>query len=576
VKQARDPATSPDLLEGAFAAALLPALVDVVGAVVACDADGSVVLVSRQARELLGPLDEARSDTVDTLLLQDVAGFVEDRRGPLTAALGGIGSRVVASVVTPAGHGTTVSADAQPLDAPDGCRVGALLTLRQEERPVATIDTTALGLHDPLTGLPNRRLLGDRIDRAIARTRREGGTFAVLMIDLDRFKQINDEHGHEHGDRVLREVGARLAHTVRPDDTIARFGGDEFVAVCEAINSDADLELITERLLSAAAAPIRSHDVRVSVGASIGVARAGPDDDPETLLHEADLAMYEAKRRGRNTWTRFDDELARSAHRHAHLVSELRRAIAAGDLEVAYQPEVDLQRGGVAGYEALVRWYHPDLGPVRPDELIAAAEQSDLIASLGALVLDRACTQAARWPVTDGRGAPSISVNVSARELADPDLADRVLEVLARRGLPGTRLCLELTESSLIEGAAAAEARLNRLHAAGVRLAIDDFGTGFASLTYLQRLPVQQVKIDRSFVQHLPASHEDDVIVTSVLNLAHNLDLTVVAEGIETEAQLRFLRTLGCDMGQGYLLGRPSPADELLPGAVHAGRKARP
>jgi EAL domain-containing protein (putative c-di-GMP-specific phosphodiesterase class I) len=278
--------------------------------------------------------------------------------------------------------------------------------------------------------------------------------------------------------------------------------------------------------------------------------------------------MYEAKRRGRNNWARFDDRLANEAHRLAHLVTELRKALASGTVTVAYQPEVDLQHGVTVGYEALVRWEHPTLGRVPAVELVAAAERSDLIGPLGALVLDRACEQAARW-TAPGRAEPCwVSVNVSARELVDSGYAQRVLDTLARWDLPGSRLFLELTESILIDASTTSGDQLNRLNAAGVRLAIDDFGTGYASLTYLQRLDIHQVKIDRSFVEGLPHSRADDVIVSSIIGLAHNLDLAVVAEGIETAAQSAFLRSLGCDVGQGYLFGHPAPV--VLPSSPPA------
>jgi diguanylate cyclase (GGDEF)-like protein len=438
------------------------------------------------------------------------------------------------------------------------------MTLQRRDLRTNRTDTLALGLHDPLTGLPNRRLLADRLLQALARAGRNGESFVVCMIDLDHFKRVNDEHGHESGDELLRQVGARLAGAARPSDTVARIGGDEFVAVCEGVGSRRELALIAQRLLAAAITPVMIRGIELAVGASVGMTLAGAGREPDTLLHEADLAMYKAKSRGRNNWARFDDGMAHEAHRVAHLVSELRRALAAGKITVAYQPEIDLQHGATLGYEALVRWYHPELGQVPATELIEVAERNDLISAVGSFVLDRACEQAARWGGSGGSAPPWISVNVSARELVDPRFAQRVFDTLERWSLPGSRLVLELTESILIQASTAAEEQLERLHAAGVRLAIDDFGTGYASLTYLQRLPVQQVKIDRSFVRGLPNSREDDVIATSVIGLAHNLDLTVVAEGIETGAQSAFLRSVGCDLGQGFLFGPPRPGDQMI------------
>jgi diguanylate cyclase (GGDEF)-like protein len=543
--------------------ALLRALIDTVGAAVICDADGRVEICSPEAAVLLGPLEGVHARTVDSLLARLVTRR-RHRRGPLSAALAGAGATFVATLVTPeAGH-IKVRVNVNPLHSPGGQRViGALMTLQRRDPRSTRAEPLLFGLHDPLTGLPNRRLLADRLQQAIARTHRSGQSFVVCMIDLDRFKQVNDEHGHEYGDELLRQVGGRLADAARPNDTVARIGGDEFVAVCEGIASGQALESIAHRLLAAAITPVSVRGIEFAVGASVGVTLSGAEQNPDALLHQADLAMYEAKRLGSNNWARFHDGLAHEAHRLAHLASELRRALAAGAITVAYQPEIDLQHGTTVGYEALVRWQHPELGHVQPIELIEAAEHSDMITTLGSLVLDRACEQAADWAASSPAAPPWISVNVSARELTDPGFAQRVLDTLERWGLPESRLFLELTESILIEASTAAELQLDRLHAAGVRLAIDDFGTGYASLTYLQRLPIHQVKIDRSFVQGLPESREDDVIATSVIGLAHNLDLTVVAEGIETAAQSAFLRSVGCDIGQGYLFAPARPGDQL-------------
>jgi len=543
--------------------ALLQALIEVVGAAVICDADGYVVGCSPEATALLGPMDGAQGSAVDTLLARRVTRR-RHRRGPLAAALTGEAATFVATVVTPRGRPAEVLVSANPLHDPDGNQVGALMTLQRRDLRWTRTEGLMLGLHDPLTGLPNRRLLADRIQQAIARTGRNGEGFVVCMIDLDHFKQINDEHGHEYGDEVLRQVGARLAKAARPNDTVARIGGDEFVAVCEGIGSSRALQSIAERLLTAAVTPVSIQGIEFTVGASVGMTLAGGGEEPDELLHQADLAMYEAKSRGRNDWARFHDGLAHEAHRLAHLVSELRSALAAGTITVAYQPEVDLRHGITVGYEALVRWQHPKLGQVPATELVAAAERSEMISTLGSFVLDRACKQAVDWAASTRSAPPWISVNVSARELIDPDFAERVLNTLERWRLPSFRLFLELTESILIQASTAAEAQLERLRAAGVRFSIDDFGTGYASLTYLQRLPVHQVKLDRSFVQGLPESREDDVIATSVIGLAHNLDLTVVAEGVETAAQLAFLRSVGCDLGQGYLFAHPRPGDQLV------------
>jgi diguanylate cyclase (GGDEF)-like protein len=547
--------------------ALLRALTAVVGAAVICDAEGYVVGCSPQATSLLGPLNGIQGSAVDSLLARQVTRR-RHRRGPLAAALTGEVATFVATVMTLEGRPTEVLVSANPLHSPDGAHViGALMTLQRRDLRSTRAEALMLGLHDPLTGLPNRRLLADRMQQAIARARRNGESFVVCMIDLDRFKEVNDEHGHEYGDELLRQVGARLTGAARPNDTIARIGGDEFAGVFEGIDSSQAVESIAHRLLEATVTPVSIRGIELGVGASVGMSLAGAEQEPEALLHHADLAMYEAKSRGPNNWALFHDDMAHEAHRLAHLVSELRRALAAGTITVAYQPEIDLQHGVAVGYEALVRWAHPELGDVPALELVEAAERSDMISALGSFVLDRACGQAAHWAASAESTPPWISVNVSARELVDPDFARRVLDTLERWSLPASRLFLELTESILIQASTAAEGQLARLHAAGVRLSIDDFGTGYASLTYLQRLPVHQVKIDRSFVSGLPESREDDIITTSVIGLAHNLDLTVVAEGIETAAQSRFLRAAGCDLGQGYLFAKPRPGDQLMHGS---------
>jgi predicted signal transduction protein with EAL and GGDEF domain len=380
--------------------ALLRALIDIVGAVMVCDAEGNVVGCSPEATALLGPLDGVRGSTVDSLLARLVTRR-RHRRAPLVAALTGELAAFVATAVAPEGDRTELLVSVSPLHAPDGMQViGALMTLQPRDLRSTRTDGQMLGLHDSLTGLLNRRLLADRMQQAIARARRQRGSFVVCMIDLD--------------------------------DTVARIGGDEFVAVCEGIGSTRALESIADRLLAAAVAPVSVRGIELSVGASVGITMADAQEEPDALLHQADLAMYEAKSRGRNNWARFHDGLAYEAHRLAHLVSELRRALAAGTMTVAYQPEVD--------------------------------------------------------PASNRSAPPWISVNVSARELVDPHFAQRVLNTLERWSLPGSRLFLELTESILIQASIAAEAQLGRLHAAGVQLAIDDFGTGYASLTHLQRL----------------------------------------------------------------------------------------
>lgn len=541
----------------------MSALLRAVGPLVVCDRGGVVRLCSSSAGLLLGVEVGQVAGAVDDALLRHTPATHRQGSGPLTAALHGtVTPSTALALVTPAGDATEVLIDAGPLLDHTTAVIGAVLRLRTDHHAAPAPGSPLFGLHDPLTGLPNRRLLADRLEQAIARSRRDGSCFEVLMIDLDHFKQVNDQYGHEQGDRVLQEIGLRLVRTVRPGDTVARIGGDEFLAICEHVGPDRGGLTLADRLVAAASLPIQLGSAQVTIGASLGLTRAEHHIGFDGLLHQADLAMYEAKRRGRGQWVQFDPSLASTAQRRAHLASELRAAVDGGTVEVAYQPEVELQNGTIHGYEALVRWDHESLGQVPAQELVVVAEQTDLILALGALVLDRACKVAAGGQLP-GPARLTMSVNLSARELTDPDLAGRVLRTLARHSLPGERLCLEITESNLIETTAQAASQLAQLRDAGISLSIDDFGTGFASLTYLQRLPVQQIKIDKSFVDGLPHSRSDDTIVTSLINLAHNLDLTVVAEGIESPAQAAYLRALGCDLGQGYLFGKPRMISDL-------------
>ena len=544
---------------------LLGAAADALGqAVVICDATGQVQVASARARELLGPVTGTAATQIDAVLAGALRAADMTGPGPLAAAVrdGAETDRLVA-LRSGAGPLADVRVRVRPL-VDGGRRIGAVLALTLAEEcddddgGEEADDRLRFGRHDPLTGLANRHLLARRLQQMAGQRRR----VALLMIDLDRFKHVNDEHGHEFGDAVLREVSGRFAQTLRPGDTLARLGGDEFVAVCEVAAAD-DGSHIASRLLEAARRPMRVRGVDLVVGASIGVTVAPAGTGLEEMFHQVDLAMYEAKRLGRDRWTPFAGELARVAHRRARLESELRAAVEGGHIALGFQPMVDLRSGRIRGYEALVRWFHPELGLIPPVELIDVAEQSDLILRLGDAVMARACQVAASWSSPAGPG-PLISVNLSAREAADPRLVGRVGETLSRSGLEAERLCLEFTETSLIEATPTMLDGLAALRSVGVRLAIDDFGTGFASLAYLRRLPVNELKIDRTFVAGLPTSLEDDAIITSVLGLAHNLGLRVVAEGIETKAQLSVLRTLGCDIGQGYLFGRARPADEVV------------
>jgi diguanylate cyclase (GGDEF)-like protein/PAS domain S-box-containing protein len=417
--------------------------------------------------------------------------------------------------------------------------------------------------HDPLTSLANRALLVESLTAALASVNRDGGQLSVVFIDLDHFKVINDSLSHGVGDKVLVEVGQRLSAALADGDVVGRLGGDEFVVMSRSMNTVAEAEALAERLRAAIASPMSIGGRKLTVNASAGiVAVSAPvSRDADDMLRDADVAMYQAKNSGRGRHELFDHTLRAQALRRLQIEADLRLAIAGDELWVAYQPIVATDTLMISGTEALVRWDHPTLGVIPPDEFIPVAEESDLILALGARVLEIACEQTATWRASNPTLAHlGVSVNVSARQLADPDLLATVLAVLDRTGLPASALWLEITESMLMTDPEGASRVLHALHALGVRLAIDDFGTGYSSLAYLRRFPVETLKIDRSFTMAMNESADDEAIVASVTALAHTLGMRVVAEGVEESHQLDKLRELGCDYVQGYLIGRPAAA----------------
>ncbi|HEY0631527.1 MAG TPA: EAL domain-containing protein [Thermoleophilaceae bacterium] len=421
-------------------------------------------------------------------------------------------------------------------------------------------------LHDPLTGLPNRSLLLDRLNHWAARAERDRQSAAVLFVDLDNFKVINDALGHDKGDRLLCAVADRLHEQLRPSDTIARVGGDEFVVFCEDIPSEHDALLMVDRLVHALDAPFDLGGQEQHATASIGIAIGDGNAQPEVMIRNADAAMYRAKERGRARYELFDDEMRRRSISWLETESELRRALEGGELHNVYQPIVSPRSGEIVGFEALVRWHHPERGVVAPIDFIPVAEQSGLIVPLGNAVLERACAEATRWNAERGEREPlRMAVNFSPRQLSHPRAVETVVETLERTGLTPDLLCVEITESALVDDAASTLSTLNSLKELGVRLALDDFGTGYSSLTYVRRFPIDTLKIDRSFIDGIVGSTEDEAIVTAVLSMGRALGVHVVAEGVETEEQAARLRTLGCKLAQGYLFSRP-----VAPEAVRA------
>ncbi len=415
---------------------------------------------------------------------------------------------------------------------------------------------------DELTGLPSRRLLKDRLEQAVLNAKRDGpkAEVGLLVLDLDRFKEVNDTLGHSLGDRLLAEVAQRLRATLRENDTIARLGGDEFAVVVSHDDPSGDVQ-VAEKLLRAFAQPVALDGLLLTVGASIGISRFPADgDDPERLLRCADVAMYHSKR-NRLPWVRYAIESDPSDPARLELLSDLRAAIGTSQLELHYQPKVNLATDEVMGVEALLRWTHPEKGPIPPDTFISIAEQTGVMAPLTDDVLRKAAHQLKVW-MRDGRDI-SVAVNISAANLTEGEFVERVRRIVAEEDVPAEFIVLELTESAVMSDHRRGLEVLNELSAIGFRLSIDDFGTGYSSLSYLQRLPVDELKIDRSFVKTLTDDQVNRSIVRSTVDLGHNLGLSVVAEGVEDEATLRALAELGCDVAQGYYLSRPLPVAAL-------------
>jgi diguanylate cyclase (GGDEF)-like protein len=416
---------------------------------------------------------------------------------------------------------------------------------------------------DPVTQLPNRHEFNQRLGAALARADRSGARVALLLLDLDNFKVVNDTLGHDCGDALLKLVAARLADSLRPSDVICRMGGDEFVIILEPAPGLLELDSVARKLIDALGAPfaIGRHELHVSTSIGIGVY---PDDarDAPTLIRGADTAMYHAKSLGKNGYGIFEADMELRAQKRMRLEACLRRALERRELELHYQPQFDVRSGRVIGLEALLRWRSPELGPVSPADFIPLAEESGLIVPLGRWVLRAALDQAADWSrrgLLDG--VERIAVNLSARQTREANLLADIQAALDASGVPARLLELEITEGVLMDNVRENLELLDRLKAKGIRLSIDDFGTGYSSMSYLKRFPIDQLKIDRSFVNDLPG--EGEAIATAIIAMAHSLDLDAVAEGVETVEQLEFLARTGCHVMQGFYFARPMPADDV-------------
>jgi diguanylate cyclase (GGDEF)-like protein len=419
--------------------------------------------------------------------------------------------------------------------------------------------------HDELTGLPNRALLNARLAQSLGQARRSGRPLALLFLDLDGFKYINDSLGHEVGDRLLRTAALRLQSIVRPGDTVARLGGDEFVVMLVDLKQAGDAAAIAHEIVQALSRPLRADDRTLHVTASVGVATFPADgDSAELLLKHADAAMYRAKAHGRNGVQCYTRDMGLQAHQRVELQSALRLAVEHGQFELHYQPQCTPESGRIVAVEALIRWPHPELGLVSPERFIPLAEETGLIAPIGRWVLRAACRQLQAWHAA-GHTRLVMAVNLSARQFLTQDIPQLVREALEEHGLPAHALELELTETALMHNAESVRATLQALKDLGVVLALDDFGTGYSSLNHLRRFPIDTIKIDKSFTADMASSDDTTAIVRAIVAMARSLGVQTVAEGVENEAQLRFLAALQCDRVQGYHLGRPQPAAELTP-----------
>lgn len=451
--------------------------------------------------------------------------------------------------------------------------VVAVLDTRPEARTSALASSLAqaneellhLALHDALTQLPNRALLDERLIQSITRAKAARGHFAVLFIDLDGFKAVNDAYGHQSGDSLLRQLAQRIqTEVLRPGDSVARLGGDEFIVVAEVVEPT-DAANLAEKLIDALSREIIVDGHTLSVTASVGISiYPGDGEDGHTLLTHADAAMYHAKRLGRDRrYSYFEPAMNENAREQLQLLQDLRQARARGELVLHYQPKFIAPSGPVVGAEALLRWNHPKRGLISPSEFIPIAERTGLIFSIGEWVLDEACRQMRIWRDL-GHGNWTVAVNLSAMQFSQAGLVDTIRDTLARHLLPASCLAIEITETTAMRDAEASLAVLRELASLGVSISIDDFGTGYSSLLYLKRLPASELKIDRGFINQLEHDQEDAAIVSAIIALGQRLNLKIVAEGVETPAQQRFLTDLGCDSLQGFLLGKPLPAQDFL------------
>ena len=534
--------------------------------VILVDADARVEYVSESMTRVFGYSEAHLLGRRLTQLMDDEAG-IRLREGLAEVAERPYG---VLELELPLRHrdGHQCTAQITITNLLDNPSVGGLVLNTRDisERRQLEDQLVHQAFHDSLTSLANRALFKDRVDHALRRTKRQTPSVAVLFLDLDGFKEVNDSLGHAAGDRLLIQVAERLQSCVRPSDTVARFGGDEFAVLIEDASDDIDVVQVAERVLEGLRQPFVVNGRELHVRGSMGIARMESDvDGADHLLRNADLAMYRAKATGQGGYERYDPQMHTELVQRVQLEADLRRALEAGELFLEYQPTFDLASGQIVGAEALARWQHPTRGLVPPTEFIPLAEASGLIRPLGAWVLREACRQAAEWQrSTAHRDKPlALNINLSGRQLQVPEVVDDVATALRESGLQPDSLVLEMTESVLMDDDENVLAILRRLKDLGPRLAIDDFGTGYSSLSYLHRFPVDMLKIDRSFVERLSHASDNAELARTIVRLGQSLQLVTVAEGVEDSAQFLALRRMGCDVGQGYYFGKPMASEEV-------------
>jgi diguanylate cyclase (GGDEF)-like protein/PAS domain S-box-containing protein len=544
-------------------------LLDAVGqSVIATDLEGKVLYWNRGAQELYGwSPGEALERNLRVLTVpEELLDQAEAIRSELWAGRTWSGEMLLRRKD---GSHVSVLGTATPFFDDRGNLAGMIgVSTDISERKALEAELERRASHDPLTGLPNRHTLVDRLGQALLRTKRgkEGRKVGVLFMDLDGFKTINDSLGHEAGDRLLVTVAERLRKRLRPEDVLARFGGDEFAVLLEEVADASETIRVAQRIAESLREPFTVNDHQVNLSTSVGIAlgSAHTKDDPEGMLRNADAAMYKAKEQGLGCYAVFDPAMQTRAQERLELEAELRRALEQGEFVLYYQPEVSLYNGSMVGLEALLRWRHPERGLLKPSAFVPLAEETDVIAPIGRWVLEEACRQAKRWEEEHPLASPmTMEVNLSSKQLRRRELARTVEEALTRAGVEAHTLALDITETVLIGASEHNAQALEALKKMGIRLSLDDFGTGYSSLSYLKRLPVDRVKVDRSFVKGLGGNATDTAVVRMIIELCHTLGVEVLAEGVETSEQAALLKDMGCDVGQGYYFARPLRSEEL-------------